>query len=84
MGRAQALPNLMAFDVPLHYAHWDGPLYNAKSGLHMKEVHVPRVLSLLLQIIPPRRALVIVAGWNTDDPQLEMIQQAKWLLPTPP
>jgi len=84
LGQAWALPNLMAFDEPLRLAHWDGPLYNTKSGLHMKTVHVPRVLSLLLQIITPQRVLVLSAGWNTDDAQLEMIQQAKWLAPTSP
>ena len=59
MGHVRALPSIMAFD-----AHLD--LYNGPNSLHMRRGAAIEFLSTLLQLLPKRRRLLRIAGWNSN------------------
>ena len=74
LGDLPALPSIMEFDKVLN-------LYD-RNDLHMRPGGAADLLSVMLQVLPRRRCLLLVAGWNTNQVSQEFHAQlahTSWL-----
>ena len=67
LGDMRAFPAIMEFDKVLN-------LYNGNE-LHMRGGGAEELLSVLLQVLPRRRCLLVMAGWNTNQASQEFKTQ---------
>ena len=72
MGHVRALPSIMAFD-----AHLD--LDSGPNSLHMRCGAAIEFLSTLLQLLPKRRCLLLIAGWNSNCVTREFWEQVSFI-----
>ena len=69
---AKALPTLMEWDAHLS-------LYAKQKELHMPGCKTMELLSIMLQLLPNRRCLVLMVGYNTNKERDEFLAQRQVL-----